>query len=387
MFNHNHFIFLNKFLIICAVIPSSYQQNVRTTIKNKELTFCIQNHTMSNTLQTFWQDANNNCELESKRLLELYSQFLTHTNLEEDQCSSLLKHQIRKKLIQTLTTQLEDSFVMKTLQTNGELKQILRNLQEIDQRVSYAVWERSLEEVYMVVDARELINDIVSFKEEAILVTALQSLFNKYFLREQHQLNSLIPLLTYHVAALYKKRLSSTLSAKGLERFYLNIPKDLRVLYESSKQIGLLNYHHWEYLYAPRDNGPDSDRRLPLTWSETKNTTDSDGHLEVTFNDKGLVAFGSRYGSSLKYLYADVEHQAAYFWISSGLKSSQWWQVIWPYDTFLRKAPNFLIFQNDDTQELLCATTPYDENRRYVTLLTPGENMNNPACFWSIIQF
>ncbi|KAI8127136.1 hypothetical protein FF38_11494 [Lucilia cuprina] len=377
------------FLIICAIIiRQSYQQNVPSIkTKNKQLRFCIQNHTMSNTLQTFWHDANNaDCQLDSKSLIQLYGQFMVRSAIEEDQCSTLLKHQIRKKIINLISSQLEEALIAKALHNDEELKQDLKLLQKIDKRVNKKIWETVLNEVYLFVELKDIIHEIVQLNEEVELI-ALQSLLNKVTLEPQ-QMETLLPLLTFHIISLNKKRTSTVATDKLYDHLYRRLPPVLRLLYESSKQpLGLLNYQHHEFLYAPRDNGPDNERRLALTWTETKNSTDSDGHLLVTFNDQGLVAFGNRYGSAIKYLYADVEHQAAYFWIGTGLKSDQWWEIIWPHQSVLSESADYIIIQNENTKELLCATLPYDENRRYVTLLSAKKNIENPACYWLISRF
>ena len=364
---------------------------------NKDLRFCIENQqtSMTTTLKTFWQDSQTECELDVKRLIELYSKLMLNANTDTDtdaidHCNLLISHQIRKNVMKVMIAKIEEAFIAHSWASSAELKQSLKELYDIDKRVAQYILNYVFNEVYLFLEPVELIKDIVALGEKELQIMALNCLLNKYLLDNQQTVFSVLPLLTFHINQLYEQSFKSlTTSAKqALESLYHHLPEELRMFYESSKQrIGLLNQGHWEYLYAPRDNGPDNERRLALTWTQDKNTTDSDGHLTVSFNSNGLVSFGSRYGTSIKYLYADIEHQSVYFWLGTVMKSSQWWHVIWPHATFSLAGQRYLMFRNDNTLELLCATTAYDENRRYVTLLSGKDNMDNAACHWQVTRF
>lgn len=390
-----YFSFIIYFTIY-VVNQVTYQQysveaaeTMTTLAANRDLTFCMdsQQALLSTTLKTFWQDVHAECELDVKRLIELYSQVMINADAyTADHCTLLLQHQVRKKLMNTMIAKLEEAFVVHSWANNRELMQNLKELYDIDKRVIQFIMESVLNDVHLFLEPVQVIKDILNIKVEELQVMALNCLLKKYLLDNQQAL-TVLPLVTYHIHQLYEKGFKSltTSSTIALERMYQYLPEELRMLYESSKQtIGLLNQGHWEYLYAPRDNGPDKERRLALTWTQDKNSTDSDGHLTLTFNNNSLLAFGSRYDNSIKYLYADIEHQSVYFWLGPGMKPSQWWHVLWPHCTFSTARKRYLMFRNNETTELLCATTAYDENRRYVTLLSGKDNMDNAACHWLV---
>uniref|UniRef100_A0A1I8NJY0 Uncharacterized protein n=1 Tax=Musca domestica TaxID=7370 RepID=A0A1I8NJY0_MUSDO len=386
---------LFRLTIAYSVLIILYRQQQPHTFANAsppsaELSFCLKQPTTSHTLQTFWHDANNNdCQLEAKQLIDLFKRLQQKLVADQDRCSLLFVHQIRKKLIAVVGQQLEEALITSTLRDNSELELLLEEIARFDKRILEALWQRTLAEIYLFVNQEELIEKIMQQRSEESQVLALRMLSreNSLHIEENPRLK---PLLAFAISKLLNSKSIRGDLKEELNRFKEQLPQELILLYSQlwrQSSIGLLNFGHWEFLYAPRENGPDNSRRLPLTWSKNKNSTDSDGHFLVEFNGSGLIAIASRYGSSFKYLYADVENQAPFFWIGPGNKINlQWWQVVWPHaKANLGEGQRPIALQSKETGDFLCATSGYDENRRYVVLMQDGAGRSD--CLWLVREF
>lgn len=380
------------FSIFVLLLASYQNQAVAQTPPSADLRFCLDTPTTPSTLRSFWHAASSNCELDPERLIDLYMSLNDQLiDAGEDHCTVLLIHQIRKKLIVTASQQLEEAFVTSLLGNNRELNRLLEGIHAIDQRISEAIWQRALDEVHLFVEPTKLVENILQLKSDHLQLFGIKVLLIKCRAAMQENTN-IWPLFTYAFTKLLNsKRLSA--KAKDQAKFYYHqMPQELRLLYsqyEQIKSIGFLNQGQWEYLYAPRDNGPDADRRIPLTWSKEKNYTDSDGYFKLEFSSPGLVAFASPFGSSLKLLYVDIENRAPYFWIGTGTKRSrQWWQIVWPYDSLQAEGDERPVaLQSNATAEFLCSSSPYDENRRYVVLKGEPDSVHSADCLWFVKQF
>lgn len=362
-------------LIIICIIPSSYQQYV---LIGDNLNYYSQAHKMPNTIDRFWHDVNVDCKVDTTRLIEIYIQLMKISEMEVDQFVDLLRHRIKRTIMHEIHTNLIAIFFTKSVRNDLNLKvgNYLKALYDNDKRLVETVMEMSINKVYLFLDHEDFIRKMVRLNLDDVQIVAVEKVLDKYL--PDKSKTKVLPILAYYITNVYKKRLPCISCNERLNADYERIPKELRLLYESTDQtIVLIN------------------QAQSSMSTESLAADETNFRFYFTTNREGLVAFGKQYGDHINYLSAK-DNITAFYYLGAGLKPNQLWHVIWPEYLYRWNVPGMIMLENRETGDLLCinrnnmeqsseSARNYYENN--FILLNAKDNMLNPQCSWKFKKF
>lgn len=362
-------------LIIICIIPSSYQQYV---LIGDNLNYYSQAHKMPNTIDRFWHDVNVDCKVDTTRLIEIYIQLIKISEMEVDQFVDLLRHRIKRTLMHEIHTNLIAIFFTKSVRNDLNLKvgNYLKALYDNDKRLVETVMEMSINKVYLFLDHEDFIRKMVHLNLDDVQIVAVEKVLDKYL--PDKSKTKVLPILAYYITNVYKKRLPCISCNERLNADYERIPKELRLLYESTDQtIVLIN------------------QAQSSMSTESLAADETNFRFYFTTNREGLVAFGKQYGDHINYLSAK-DNITAFYYLGAGLKPNQLWHVIWPEYLYRWNVPGIIMLENRETGDLLCinrnnmeqsseSARNYYENN--FILLNAKDNILNPQCSWKFKKF
>lgn len=376
--NNSKFSIKNTGILIILVfvfIRSSYQQYI---LIGDNLKYYSQDHIMPNTIEKFWHDVNVDCKIDTTRLIEIYIELMKISEVEIDQFGDLLRYHIRKTLIHELHTNLITIFFTKSIRKdlNHKLSNHFNELNSNDKRLVETIMELSINKVYLFMDHEDFIRKLMHLNLYEVQIVAVEKVLDKYL--PDKTKTKVLPILAYYITNIYKKRLQCISCNERLNAEYERIPKELRLLYESTDQTIILV------------NQAQSSISTELAVADEINF-----RFYLIVNREGLIGFGKQYGDNINYLSAK-DNRTVFYFLGNGLKPNQLWHVIWPEYLYRWNVPGFIMFENRETRDLLCAngnnmpqsTTGaknYYENS--FNLLNAKDNVLNPLCSWKLKKF
>lgn len=340
------------------------------------------------TVHDFWHESMAPCEMDVRSAFGVYDKLSKSDSPgDDDQFSALLKYQIAHSLSEALVQEIVDAISNGILKNAVNLEMIESELHKSDNVLARAIWENALQELLQrEIEVPHIMEQVLSLTNGKFKFAIIEHFWRRYEADFKHN-SQFLPIISYAIVSLLQQCSGlTTLQAINAEAILRQLPQQLVELYQSSSyNVSFINRHHNEYMYADLNKGPTPQKRLVFTFTPTPHTLKIRGKFKLHFNNRGMVSMHIFMKDGQRAIKSDDE--SVYYCpnCSDSGVSPQLWTILWPFENLRANGEEqYFYLQHSGNGNLLCATSAYDSNRRWLQVLRVSDYATMETCQWKV---